>query len=240
MKSLAKLLSAGTALLACAVPAAAQPVAPGTDEEVTARIAYLQGALDDGRHTARLWSWGWAAGYGAATAAQLAARSSSGSEKQRQDLAVGAATTLLGVVGLAVFPVEAGEFPDRLRGLPADTPEARRAKLGEAERSLRKAAAQEAAGRSWKTHAAAAAVNLAAGLAIWKHYDRPAEDGLITFAVGQLISEAQIFTQPTRAIRALRDYESRTDFATTITTAHPRPDWYVGAGPASVVVGVRF
>lgn len=240
MRPLPKLLLASAALLALAGPATAQAGASLSDAEVSARLAWIQNALDGGRHSARLWSWGWAAGYGAATAGQLVARSSAGDDEQRQDLAVGAATTGLGLVGLAIFPVEAGEMPDRLRELPADTPEARRARLAEAERFLRKAAAQESQGRSWKSHAAAAAVNLAAGLVIWKHYDRPAEDGLLTFAVGQLVSEAQILTQPTRAIHALRDYESRTDFAPATARAHPRPDWYLGAGPASVVVGVRF
>lgn len=240
MKRFSKAVLTGAALLALASAVTAQTATPMGDAEVTARLAYLEGALEGGRHAADLWSRGWLAGYAVAAGGQLAARSSSGDEEQRQDLTVGAATSALGVAGLAVFPVEAGRFARRLRAEPADTPEARRAKLAVAERFLREAAAQEATGRSWKAHAASAAVNLAAGLVIWKHYDRPARDGLLTFAVGQLVSEVQIFTQPTRARRDLRNYESRSDFSPPVATGRLRPDWYVGAAPGGLVVGVRF
>jgi hypothetical protein len=153
---------------------------------------------------------------------------------------VGAATTAFGAGGQLVFPLQAGRFATRLRAMPADTPEARRAKLAAAEGYLRKAAAQESFGRSWKTHAMAAAVNLAAGLTIWLHYDRPAEDGLVTFAIGQIISEVQIFTQPMRAVRDLREYEQRSDFGAVGMAIDPRRTWYVSVAPGGFVVGCRF
>ncbi len=240
MKRFAKPPLFAAALLTLASAAVAQTAAPMSDAEVTGRLAYIQQALDGGRHAANLWWYGWLGGYTALTAGQLAARDSSNNEKQRQDLLVGGATSALGVVGMVVFPVEAGRFASRLRSLPAETPEARRAKLSAAESYLRKAAAQESLGRSWKAHAAAAAVNLAVGVFIWKHYDRPASDGFTTFALGQLVSEAQIFTQPTRAIRDLREYEGRTDFARPAATGSAHPDWYFGASPGGIVVGVRF
>lgn len=239
MKRPATLVSTCVALLALASGAAAQTAATMTDAEVTGRLAYIQRALDGGRHAADLWTYGWIGGYSAATAAQLAVYNSSDDEKQRQNMLVGAWTTGVGAIGTLVFPVEAGRFAARLRAVPAETPEARRAKLATAEGYLRKAAAQEALGRSWQAHVLSGAVNLAAGLVIWKHYDRPSSDGLSTFVIGQAISEAQIFTQPTRAIRDLRDYESRTDFAPS-ASGEVRPEWHFGITPGGVVVGVRF
>ncbi len=153
---------------------------------------------------------------------------------------VGSVTSALGAAGQIVFPLEAGRLAARLRVLPDATPEERRAKLASAESILRLSAAQEASGRSWKAHAVAGAVNLAAGLVIWRHYDRPARDGLVTFAIGQLISEVQIFTQPTRAIRDLQEYERRVGFDRAGALGGDRRTWYVGVIPGGLVVGCRF
>jgi hypothetical protein len=124
--------------------------------------------------------------------------------------------------------------------MPGETPEQRRSKLASAESFLRQAAAQEVFGRSWKTQALATAVNLAAGLTIWLHYDRPARDGLVTFAIGQLISEAQIFSQPMRAVRDLREYDRRTDFDHVSTAPDNQRTWYVSVSPVGFIVGCRF
>jgi len=221
-----------------------QATAQGTmdlsDREVTARIAFIEGALDRGAPAADLWWSGWLVGYSAATFGQVVGQYNTGDEKTKQNLLVGAATTGAGAIGQLVFPLDAGPLAARLRTMPAGTAEERKAKLESAESFLRRSAAQEAFGRSWKTHAINAAVNLAAGLVVWRHYERPARDGLVTFAVGQLISEAQIFTQPTAAIRDLREYEARTDFGGPAAPRNARRIWYVSPTPGGVLVGCRF
>jgi hypothetical protein len=234
-----RLAPLAAALLLVAGRAAAQGTATPADAEVTNRVAFIESALDAGRPAADLWWYGWLAGYGAATAGQIAVCSSTDDQKQRQDMRVGAYNAALGAVGQAVFPLEAGRFAARLKELPAATPEARRAKLAAAEDYLRRAAAQERLGRSWQPHVLSAAVNLGAGLAIWQHYDRPARDGLVTFAISQLVSEIQIFTQPMRATRDLREYEKRTDFDRAAAVRTERT-WYVSAIPGGVLVGCTF
>jgi hypothetical protein len=239
MNRVERLVWVSVALLLLAGRAVGQEVVSLTDVEVSNRLAYIESALDAGRPAANLWWYGWMAGYGAATAGQLAVRSSTDNEKQRQDMLVGAYTTAFGAAGQLIFPLEAGRFSARLKGLPGATPEARRAKLAAAEELLRTGAAQERLGRSWQPHALAAAVNLGAGLVIWRRYDRPARDGLLTFAIGQIISEVQIFTQPMRAVRDLREYERRSDFDRT-SALRPERTWYVSAIPGGLVVGCSF
>ena len=240
MKRLMVFASVLVVLLAMASPAAGQDAGSLTDRAVTNRLAYIQQALDEGESSANLWWYGWLIGYGAATAGQLAARSNTGNEENRQDLVVGAATTALGAVGQLIAPMDAGRLPGRLRAMAGDTSEARRAKLAAAEEFLRRSAARERLGRSWQTHALAGAVNLAAGLVVWKHYDRSASDALFTFAVGQLVSEIQIFTQPMKAVRDLESYERRSDWEQASTNANSRRTWYVGVAPRAVVVGFSF
>jgi hypothetical protein len=240
MERIGKAASVFAILLLLAVQLAAQEASNLGDAEVTNRLAYIQNSFDGGQKAANLWWYGWFIGYSAATVGQVAVYSGSDDEKQRQDMLVGAVTTALGAGGQIVFPLKAGRFAVRLRAMPADTPEARRVKLAAAEGYLRKAAAQESFGRSWKTQAMATAVNLAAGLTIWLHYDRPAKDGLVTFAIGQIISEVQIFTQPMRAVRDLKEYEQRSDFGAVGMAADPGRTWYVSVAPGGFVVGCRF
>ena len=240
MERIGKVASVFPILLLLTTHLAAQEASKLGDSEVASRLAYIQRSLDGGQRATDLWWSGWLIGYGAATAGQLVTYSNSRDEKQRQDLREGSVTTALGAGAQLVFPLEAGWFAARLRAVPGDTPEARRVKLAAAESYLRKAAAQENLGRSWKAHAMAAAVNLAAGLTIWLHYDRPARDGLVAFAVGQIISEVQIFSQPMRAVRDLKEYEQRSDFGAVGMAADPRRSWYVSVTPGGFVVGCRF
>jgi hypothetical protein len=227
-------------LLLATTPLAAQEAnAPG-DAEVRNRLAFIQNSFDAGKRPADLWWYGWLYGYSAATAGQLAIYSNSTDEKTKQNMLVGAVTTALGAGGQIVFPLETGRFAVRLRGMPTDTPEARRLKLEAAEDSLRKAAAQETFGRSWKTQAMAAAVNVAAGLWISLYYHRPASDGFVTFAVGQLFAEAQIYSQPMRAVRDLGEYETRSDFADLVMPVRPPPMRYVRIIPGGLMLGCRF
>jgi len=235
-----KTAAAVVAFCALAGSAVAQVAADLSDREVTRRIEFIQNALNGGERTADLWWNGWLAGYGVATFGQVAAYTGTHSEKQKQDMRVGAATTALGAVGQVVFPLDAGRLTPQLRAMPADTPEARRAKLAVAESYLRRSAAQEELGRSWKAHLVSGAVNLAAGLVIWRHYHRPGGDGLATFAIGQLVSEIEIFTQPTKAVRDLREYEKRSDFDRTSNAENAHRTWYVTATPSGFLVGCRF
>jgi hypothetical protein len=240
MKRIVSAVAVVASLFLLASGAAAQDAASPTDTEVTNRLSFIQGALDGGKKAADFWWYGWFGGYSAATVGQLAVYSGSDNEKQRQDMLVGSVTTGLGAAGVVVFPLEAGRFASRLRTIPAATPEERRSKLASAESFLRQAAAQESFGRSWKAQALATAVNLAAGLTIWLHYNRPAQDGLVTFAIGQLISEAQIFSQPMKAVRDLQEYDRRTDFDRVGSVPDTRHTWYVSVYPAGIIVGCRF
>ena len=211
-----------------------------SDREVGGRIEFIQNALDEGRGTADLWWHGWLGGYGALTAGEAIAHSRAITEKDKQDALVGAITSAFGVVGQFAMPLEAGRFAGRLRQQPADTPEARRAKLEAAEGFLRRAAAQEELGRSWRMHAISGAVNLGIGLFLRLRYNRPASDAFTAVALGQLVAEVQIFTQPTKAVRDLREYEARSDFGRGGATGSAHSTWYVSATPAGFLVGCRF
>ena len=215
----------------------AQPPADTREPELTGHIEFIQRALDEGAKSAHLWTWGWLGAYGGATAAQGAILFSSDDTQQRQDMAVGAVTSLIGAAGQVVFPLRTGRYASALRAMPEATLDDRRAKLTAAESWLRSAAKEQRFGKSWKSRAMALSINGAAGLVTSLAFDRPASDGLIVFGIGQAVSEVQMLTQPTRAIRDVEAYVKRTS-ATTL--APTRGNWAVAVGPARVSVTRSF
>lgn len=176
------------------------------DSLVTERIYYIQNMLDQGKPTAKLWWNGWLYGYSAATMVQGAVFLGSDKMKTRQDMALGAATTLVGAIGQLIMPMKPASAPGKLALIPGDTPEERIKKLNKAEELFEASALREKEGRSWKMHAVSSAVNLSSGLITWLGFDRTIQSGLINFAINEAITEAQIWTQPTRAIKDYATY----------------------------------
>ncbi len=206
-----------------------------SEADVMARIGLIQRALDDGQPSVDKWWYGSIIGFTIAGASQGIAAVVAEHEHERQNLAVGAATSFVGVAGQIVFPLEAGRLAARLRAMPEATTEARRLKLAAAEQFLQKAAAQERHGRSWLAHLSSVAVNGAAGLVTTVGFDRPAVDGLRTFAIGQGIAELMMFLQPVKAIGDWDEYRRQKPAGNGAATS-----WHVQFSSRSVILVRTF
>jgi hypothetical protein len=184
------------------------------------------------------WWYGWLAGYSAATAGQAIIYFASEDKALRQDMALGAATTMLGAVGQLISPVLTGgaDYPsygEYVRGEQAMSSE-------QAAELLKALAAREKEGRSWKTHALAGVVNLGSGLVTWLGYKRTFMDGLENFAINTVITEAQIWTQP---VRARRDYEKYCQMLQSESYAVPEKpsgEWTFSAWPGGFALRLDF
>jgi hypothetical protein len=214
-----------------------------SDEQVKERLAFITTALADGQPAAKRWWYGWIAGYSAGAAAMgvLAAtdwKSEPDADNSfAEDMLIGSATFALGVVGLAIDPFTPATAAKKLRPLPETTELERQAKLKRAEELLRQCAKREKSGRSLTTHLLNAGVNAAAGVVTVAAFDRPAADGLTTFAIGEAISLLNIFTQPMRATRDLKKYEAGYLAA---AAAAPRLTWSLTAWPGGFGLNLRF
>ncbi len=228
-------------LLACAtVSVGAQNSGSPPDAEIAARLQFVEHALDTGQQAVDRWWCGWLVGYGAAGIVQTSLAVVVDDSHQQQDLAIGALTSLVGAAGQFVFPLQAGRFARTLRMMPDGTPDQRRAKLTKGEAFLEKAAEQEAFGRSWKSQASSLAVNGGAGLATSLLFDRPARDGLITFAIGQAVSELQYFTQPMKAVRDLAAYRRQRGHFAGAPLSRARASWSLSLSTSHVGVSLVF
>jgi hypothetical protein len=211
-----------------------------SDSQVKERLKFIQQTLEQGKSNANRWWYGWLIGYSAATIAQGAIGLTSDARGTRQDMALGAATTFLGAVGQIITPMVPGSAPDRLAGIAESTPNERTEKLAKAEKLLQECALREREGRSWKTHAITGVANLSSGLIVWLGFKRSAWEGLGNFLLNTVITEAQIWTQPTRAIRDYDNYNKTYESEQKLSRRKPGRNWFVNIYPGGLGISVMF
>jgi hypothetical protein len=210
------------------------------DATVKERIDYIQNVLDGGEKGAKLWWNGWLIGYSAATVVQGAVLITSNDKSTREDMTTGAVTTLLGAVGQLITPMVPAKAPEELKRMAGETNEERTVKLAYAEELLKRSALREKSGRSWQTHAVAGVVNLSSGLITWLGFKRTIWAGIGNFALNTAVTEAQIWTQPTKAMRDYEDYCQKYIPGNTTGRLKPDVDWYVGVYPGGLGIRVVF
>jgi hypothetical protein len=168
--------------------------------------------LSDEATRARRWTIGWTIAYGALTAAQGIPAFFVGDKGLRADLVVGAATSAIGLLGVAVLPPEVLACHTSLTRELGDGTLADSCAAGLRADQLRAAAVDDEAFATGPVmHLANAVVNIAAGLVLGLGYDRWAS-GAITAASGIAVGELQILTAPTR----LRDAPAGADATPTV------------------------
>lgn len=219
-------------------PIFAQNVIP--DSLVTIRLQYLKNALEHDKANTNRWWYGWLGGYSAATIGQGAVYLNSNDKSLRQDMALGAATTLLGAAGQFFCPLIPGHEPEKFNSISANTPDEQLKKLAVAEQLLNDCAKREKLARHWKYHALTGAVNLGGGLITWLGFKRNIGAGIGYFALNTAITEAQIWTQPIFAKRAYQKYRLEYLKNTDDLAFVPKAKWYVGANSGGIGVKVVF
>jgi hypothetical protein len=210
------------------------------DSVITERIQLIQNMLDRGRPNANLWWYGWLAGYSAATITQGAVFVLSNEKATRQDMVLGAATTLLGAAGQLLTPNEPGRAPDRLLQIQGVDEDTRRQKLKDAEELLKASALREKAGRSWKIHVITGAVNVSSGLITWLGFNRDLWAGVQNFALNTIITETQIWTQPTRAMKDYQNYCRRFKKGEELAAIRHDISWFVSTYPGGIELKIVF
>jgi hypothetical protein len=171
-----------------------------------AQSSEFQSVVDHDRKSAQSWWYGWLAGYSAATAGQAIVYFSTDEKSTRQDMALGSATTLLGAIGVLLTPIVPPKASYQIRNLQAGDSTSWNYDVANSEKLLKEIARREKEGRSWKFHAVSGAVNIGSGLITWLGFKRSIMDGLLNFALNTVITEAQVWTQPVKAIKDYQNY----------------------------------
>lgn len=187
------------------IPSIAAPDSSLTDAELDERLEQLVQQVEHNEKVASTWWYAWVGIYGAATVGQGVVAGLTTDKSTRQDMVLGAGTTLLGMVGQFIAPVKSG-YTSGMFDLRADLDRAGRLeRLSQAETLLAIQADMARSGKSWQAHALCGSVNLASGLITWLGFKRSFLEGVANFALNTAITEIQIFSQP---VRAVKDYEA--------------------------------
>jgi hypothetical protein len=210
------------------------------DSLLKTRAQKFHKIVDHDRISAQRWWYGWLAGYSAATAGQGIVYFSTDEKATRQDMALGAATTFLGAAGVLITPIVPRETSFQSRDIQPNDSSQMLFDITSSEEMLKEIAKKEAEGRSWKIHAVTGAVNIGSGLITWLGFKRSVRAGLVNFAINTVITEAQIWTQP---VKAIKDYQNYcTDNATSSIPHSLKPErkWYLCSYPCGFVLRLDF
>jgi hypothetical protein len=208
-----------------------------SDRDTSAQIQLqeFQNRVNRDRIAAQRWWYGWLAGYSAATAGQGIVYFSSNEKATRQDMALGAATTLFGAIGIMITPVIPGKSSWKKYGIQvSDTSKVSYEEL------LREIARREVAGRSWKMHAITGIFNIGSGLYTWLGFDRTVGAGIVNFTINTVITEAQIWTQPVKAIKDYRNITGNEPAKVKSGSIKPEKKLFLGGGPGGFVLRYVF
>jgi hypothetical protein len=170
------------------------------------RIDWIRDRLRTGARRARIWAWTWAGIYSALTVGNLILSGVDPEEKKVDDY-LGAAASFIGLGTFIVTPLRIMRdqrwLDRRLRNAPPGIDPC--VLVADAERLLIRDADGEAFGKSPLVHAGNFGINLACALILglgFGHWDQAAIQG----AVGIVIGEVMILTQPQEAIHDLARY----------------------------------
>ncbi len=210
------------------------------DSLVTVQLQYLKKSLNQDKNRTQIWWYGWLSGYSAATIGQGILYSSTDDKSLRQDMTLGAATTLLGVAGQFVGQIHIGNETERLSMLKEGTNSERMQKMVIAEQLLEECARREQLARSWKNHALTGAVNLGGGLITWLGFKRNIGAGIGYFVLNTFVTEAQIWSQPTIAKRSYHKYRRKYQEKPEDISYVPCMNWYLETYPGGIGLKVVF
>ena len=209
------------------------------DSLVKLRLQKINEILKNGKPNADQWWYGWFYGYTAATVTQLTVYFLSDDLRTRQDMALGASTTALGSISQLFTPNYHRKALIELNRMNESSSQERFIKLARAEFLLKETAKNEKFGKSWKVHALTGLVNVGSGMVTWLAFKRSFTDGVVNFAINSVITEVQIWTQPTRTLKDYSIYNA--DFKQiSFKSANVKPTYYVMALPNGIAFRLTF
>lgn len=211
-----------------------------SDELTKERIQNIENILNQSKKSVNTWWYGWLGVYGAATIAQGAVLLLSKDLSTRQDMALGGATTLLGAGFQLLTPLNTAKDALLIAQLPESNTQELSEKLRIAEALLESNATKEKAGRSWQIHALNGAVNLGSGLITWLAFKRSVWDGVSNFLLNTVVTETQVWTQPTRLMKDYKNYNRKYKSESNFSTAHLQPEFLLKTYAGGVSLTVVF
>ncbi|HET9571849.1 MAG TPA: hypothetical protein VFP20_10625 [Bacteroidales bacterium] len=235
-----RLVVAVCCLLFVTVAVASEYTTDSLEEaRLSEQIVRLQKTLRMNERGASTWWKTWTALYAVGTIAQGGIALTTSDKSVRQDMIVGAGTTILGVASQLITPVSTDFHPVGVDSISKLSYIDKQRLLSQGEANLKKQAEIAEIGKGWQVHALSGAVNLASGLITWIGFNRSFGEGVLNFALNSVITETQIWTQPIRAKKAYERYLQANEQGFECPTTSSA-EWYGQVSTGSCTLGIRF
>ena len=234
MRTMFKNLGVLLFFLMFAVPIQAEQKPLLSDEDMERRLAFIEERLNEGRNSARYWQYGWSGFFAASAAAQGYAAIDTDDGDDEVNYAVGAIKSAAGLTLMLLRPLPAVKGAAPLQEMPANTPLQKETRLKAGRELLHKNARRAQERKSWIRHLTGIAVNLVGSVVIASIGDT--DDAVISGLTGIAINQANIWSQPSRAIDDLNDYQREFPAGSTTNEAA----WQLTPISGGLGVTIRF
>ena len=211
-----------------------------TDLEISERLQMIHKMLDKNERGAENWWNEWLVIYSVATVGQTAVACYTGNKSTREDMALGASTTLVGALGQFLSPVKSGYKVEQFQQYQNLPIESRKEALKQAETYLKMQAELVRVGNNWQKHAICGIVNLSSGLITWIGFKRSVWDGIANFALNTIVTEVQIWSQPGKAKRDYQKYCNLYGLSNFKPSIMPELELYAHVLPGGIGLDISF
>lgn len=204
------LLSACLILSSLSAPSVgfAQPVADNAASDLDARLLSLDAYLKDLERPSRAYFGAWISILGGLALGQGTLAVFEDDKATRARYIVGSGLSTAGLTLVLIAPTPGRYGSSRYRRLPSGTVEEKQSKLIQGETWLAGEARAVRRTRSWFTHGIAVTFGVGSALYLGLAFEDNWDGALITGVGTFLITEARVWSRPTRALRYLDDYRS--------------------------------
>ncbi len=176
--------------------------------ELDAKLASLDAYLKDLERPSRAYFGAWISILGGLALGQGTLAAFEDDKATRARYIVGSSLSTAGLTLVLVAPTPGRYGSSRYRRLPSGTAEEKQSKLIQGETWLAGEARAVRRTRSWFTHGIALTFGIGATLYLGLAFEDNWDGALITGVGTFLITEARVWSRPTRAIRYLDEYRS--------------------------------
>jgi len=177
-----------------------------SNAELEQRLKFIETRLARQSPNAQYWQHGWTGFHAASAAAQAVLAVDADDSDDEINYLVGAVKSTGALAQLLIRPLPAVQSATRFQALPSRSHEDRVHKLAQGEALLHENADRAATRSGWRRHLIGIGANLLGGVAIAAFGD--SSDAVTSTLLGIAVSETNIWTEPSRAVNDLEDYQN--------------------------------
>jgi len=207
-----------------------------SESELDQRLRFIEMRLAGLNPNATYWQYGWTGFYAVSALGQAALAIDEDDSDDEVRYIVGAVKSTGCLLNMLLKPLPAATSDDVFQSMSAETREERLLKLEQGEALMQENAIRAQQRYGYRKHVIGIAANLLGGIVIAAAGD--SSDALLSTVSGIAISEANIWTEPSRAATDLEDYRNQFD-GVQKSSVH---NWHLvpSSGGTGVVLNISF